>query len=127
MPPPDRQSVVATRLRVLRAHHPELSQTALAELVGVSQHAVSRWEMGKSEPRAAEMSRLCDAYGVSADYLLGRTNSTTGLEPGRWIIDLDAVERPGPEPWAAEVPRRHRIVDHREKERIRETREKRKA
>lgn len=125
MPPPDRQSVVATRLRVLRAHHPELSQTALAELVGVSQHAVSRWEMGKSEPRAAEMSRLCDAYGVSADYLLGRTNSTTGLEPGRWIVDLDAVERhERGEHWAVEIPRRHKVVDHREKERIRESRKK---
>jgi transcriptional regulator with XRE-family HTH domain len=121
MPSPARQSIVATRLRVLRAQHPEISQVTLAELVGVSQHAVSRWEMGKIEPRAALLAKLCDVYGVSADYLLGRTDSPTGLSPGTWIVDLEKVAAPVlKEKWAAEVPRRHRIVDHAEMLRIEE-------
>jgi transcriptional regulator with XRE-family HTH domain len=122
----DRKSVVATRLRVLRAQHPEITQVVLAERVGVSQNAVHRWEAGLSEPRAEHIAAACDLFGCSADYLLGRTDSTTGLEPGTWIIDLEKVATPvAGEKWAVEVPRRHRIVDHTEMLRIeKDTRER---
>jgi transcriptional regulator with XRE-family HTH domain len=119
--PSDRSSVVATRLRMLRAQHPEITQAALAEHVGVSQNAVHRWETGVSEPRAEHIAAACDLFRCSADYLIGRTESPTGLEPGQWLLDLDAIDRPEPgRDWAVQIPRRHRIVDGREKERIKE-------
>lgn len=122
MPSDERQSTFATRLRVLRAQHPEMSQSAIADLVGVSQHAISRWELGKSEPRVAEIAKLCDAYGVSADYMIGRSESPTGLEPGMWIVDLDPASHRSTDPReqaAIEVPRRHKIMTRMEKDRFR--------
>ena len=116
---PTNRSIVATRLRVLRAHHPEVTQVVLAEKLGRSQNFVHRCEKGTAQPDASDIVGICDLFGVSADYLLGRSDSTTGISPGMWMLDLDAIERPEPgRDWAVEVPRRHRFVDHREKERI---------
>lgn len=50
-----------------------LSQQALADLLGVEQPTVQRWETGIRTPRTVDMLvRLCDALDVSADALLGR-------------------------------------------------------
>jgi transcriptional regulator with XRE-family HTH domain len=58
------------RLRRLRQQR-MLSQTELAELVGVHQEQVSRWERRGVRPRPAMQRQLCQALGVSADDLLG--------------------------------------------------------
>lgn len=119
MSPHARQSIVATRLRVLRAQRPEITQVILGQRLGCSQNAIHKWEQGVSEPRAATIAGICDVFGVSADWFLGLTDSQTGIAPGQWLIDLEAVESPDPgRPWATEIPRRHKLVDHTEKERI---------
>lgn len=46
------------------------SQEDLAEQVGVSRQAVSRWESGTAKPDADKIIAICDLFGVSADYLL---------------------------------------------------------
>ena len=46
------------------------SQEELAERVGVSRQAVSRWESGTAKPDADKIISICDLFGVSADYLL---------------------------------------------------------
>ena len=46
------------------------SQEELAERVGVSRQAVSRWEADSAKPDADKLIVLCDLLGVSADYLL---------------------------------------------------------
>ena len=46
------------------------SQEELAERVGVSRQAVSRWESGTAKPDADKIIAICDLFGVSADYLL---------------------------------------------------------
>lgn len=46
------------------------SQEDLAEKLGVSRQAVSRWEAGTAKPDADKIIGLCDLFGVSADYLL---------------------------------------------------------
>ena len=48
-----------------------LSQTQLANEIGVSQRAISLWEEGKNEPKATYIYRLAVFFDVSADYLLG--------------------------------------------------------
>lgn len=40
----------------------------------VNQTAVSQWERGVTSPSPATLLRLCDLYGVTTDYLLGRDN-----------------------------------------------------
>lgn len=47
-----------------------MSQEELAEQLGVSRQAVSRWEVGSALPDASNILQLCKLFGVSADYLL---------------------------------------------------------
>ena len=46
------------------------NQEELAERVGVTRQAVSRWESGTAKPDADKIISICDLFGVSADYLL---------------------------------------------------------
>lgn len=46
------------------------SQEELADRVGVTRQAVSRWESGSAKPDADKIIAICDLFGVSADYLL---------------------------------------------------------
>lgn len=55
-----------------------LSQEQLAELVGMSRQAVSKWETDQAAPDVDKLALLCGVLGVSADELLGRE-----VPPGR--------------------------------------------
>ena len=46
------------------------SQEALAEEIGVSRQAVSKWETGEAEPELKKLRLLAEAFGVSTDWLL---------------------------------------------------------
>ena len=48
-----------------------LTQTELAEMVGVSAQAVSKWERGISCPDITILDELADAVGISVSHLLG--------------------------------------------------------
>lgn len=47
-----------------------LSQEELAEQLGVSRQAVSRWELGQTLPDVPNLLQLCELFGVNADYLV---------------------------------------------------------
>ena len=51
-----------------------LSQRKAAGDLGISQALLSHYENGAREPGLAFVVRVCDYYGVSADYLLGRSD-----------------------------------------------------
>lgn len=59
----------AERLKELRQER-NLSQTALAQIIGVSQKAIDYWERAINEPKATYIIRLADYFDISADYLL---------------------------------------------------------
>ena len=46
-----------------------ISQEKLAELVGVSRQAVTKWESGKANPDTENLLRLAEIFGVSVDEL----------------------------------------------------------
>ena len=46
------------------------SQETLADQLGVSRQAVSKWETGESEPEIAKLKQLALAFGVTVDFLL---------------------------------------------------------
>lgn len=48
-----------------------LKQGQLAEIIGVTQKDISRWENGVYSPGTDMLIRLCKALDVSADTLLG--------------------------------------------------------
>jgi len=48
----------------------DLSQEELAEKLNVSRQAISRWEMGSSQPDGSNILQLSKLFGVTSDYLL---------------------------------------------------------
>lgn len=46
------------------------SQDYIAELLGVSHQAVSRWENGLAAPSVDNLAELCDLFGVTFEQLL---------------------------------------------------------
>ena len=78
-------------------HGRELSQRALAKELKVSQALLSCYENGSREPGLPFVSNACDYFGVSADYLLGRTEDSTGRSAGfPAIATLNAVLQNAP-------------------------------
>lgn len=65
-------------LRELREDN-DLSQTTISELIGTTQQQYSKYETGESEIPIRALVILSDRYGVSTDYLLGRTDIREGM------------------------------------------------
>lgn len=63
--------VLGKRILELRKRH-HMTQENLANEMGVSIGAVSKWETGASIPDIPMLCALADFFHVSADYLLGR-------------------------------------------------------
>lgn len=61
------------RLKELRKSR-HVSQVTLAGVLGVTQQAVGKWEMGRSTPDPATVARIAEFFGTSTDYLLGRSD-----------------------------------------------------
>mgnify|MGYP005761273639 CR=1 FL=1 len=68
------------RLKDLREEH-NLTQKELGALVGVAQSNINRWENGTVRPSADFVVKLADYFGVSTDYLLGRTDELGAILP----------------------------------------------
>ena len=66
-------------LRELREDR-DLKQSDVAALLGTSQQYYSKYETGKYEMPVRYVTALADFYGVSVDYLLGRTACRIKLE-----------------------------------------------
>ena len=58
-----------------------LSQRKVATELGISQALLSHYENGAREPKLDFVMRACDYYGVTADYILGRSNERTEKTP----------------------------------------------
>lgn len=61
------------RIRNLREDH-DLTQTKVAEVIGVSQRTYSYYETGQRAIPIEVVSTLADYYGVSINFLLGRAD-----------------------------------------------------
>ena len=49
-----------------------MTQEALAEKIGVSRQAVTKWEASESVPELSKLIAMADLFGVSMDQLAGR-------------------------------------------------------
>lgn len=61
------------RLRELREDH-DLSQRALAKILGLTQPQYCRYEQGYRDLPTDILIQLADLYHTSTDYILGRTD-----------------------------------------------------
>lgn len=84
-------SALCTRLRFLIGEQ-GTTVTALAKELGVSRQAVSMYLEGKSFPNSEKLSALANWFGVTTDWLLGRSDVRTEQDYQKY---RDAVERMG--------------------------------
>lgn len=91
-----------------------VNQRAAAAKLNISQALLSHYENGLREPGLEFLTRACDYYGVSADYLLGRTDGKNSALPGgedslqaaccRGVVELfSSLEKRGDEALSREA------------------------
>lgn len=51
-----------------------LTQEEFAEKIGYTRTAISAWEIGRNEPSNNDTIKLAEYFGVSTDYLLGKSD-----------------------------------------------------
>ena len=51
-----------------------VNQATFAKALGVSFSVVCYWDTDRSEPTAPNLVKIADLFGVSVDYLLGRSD-----------------------------------------------------
>ena len=59
------------RLKKIRKKN-NLTQQGLAQLLSVSQQAITWWETGRRFPKGKMLIKIADYFNVSIDYLVGR-------------------------------------------------------
>lgn len=69
--------MLSENLYALR-HKSGLSQEQLAEKIGVSRQAISKWETGASAPDLEKLRALSECFGVTLDQLAGAKPSGGG-------------------------------------------------
>lgn len=81
-----------------------LSQEALAEKLGVSRQAVSKWETGEAVPELSKLVLLAAAFGVTTDWLLSESEpEPEPVEPPANSAAGTAENTPGAN-WVESVP-----------------------
>ena len=58
------------RIKELRIQR-NMSQIDLAVATRISQSAIAKWELGKTEPTVSAIITLANFFGETTDYLLG--------------------------------------------------------
>lgn len=81
-----------TRLKLLRKEK-GFTQSDVARMVFIDKTAVSKWELGLNFPNQNIQTRLADLFGVSVDYLLGRTDIRNAnlSPPAETVVDMPVV------------------------------------
>ena len=77
----EKSQIKRTLGEALREHRTrcQMTQEFVAESVGVSRQAVSKWERGDSDPSTSNLLALAKLFGVSAEELL-RNVASSGEE-----------------------------------------------
>lgn len=68
-----------------------LTQEELAEKLGVSSQAVSKWENDQSCPDISLLPQLCKIFGISTDELLTGSNDEVRMLPAEQRKSLDEL------------------------------------
>lgn len=76
------KNIFIDRLKIARQN---LSQQAAADKIGIKQQAYARYETGRSTPGMDVLRKMCVVFGVSADWLLGLSDTMSGSAAGSSI------------------------------------------
>ena len=67
------------RLKELRSQS-NMQQKDVCASLNIPQNTYSQYENGKREPDSETLSRIADFFGVSVDYILGRTDDPNYID-----------------------------------------------
>ena len=90
---------MARKFKEARQMH-KLTIAEAAERLGVSSAALSTWESGKKSPTLDNLIGMAELYGVTTDYLLGRTNEPHGNSGTRALSPEELRIRNGMPVWS---------------------------
>ena len=112
---------IAQRLQQLRQSH-GYSQETLAEKLGLSRQAVSKWERAESSPDTDNLIELAKLYGVSLDELLfgpkPNGEAPAAAEPAQTATaDPEPSTGEAPEAWVVEAEPEELAEDYRRRAR----------
>ncbi|WP_407386381.1 helix-turn-helix domain-containing protein [Ruminococcus sp.] len=63
----------------------------VADDLGISRSSLEYYEKGKRRPDIEVLAKLADYYGVSTDYLIGRTNAKTTNKKWRFVCEYTGL------------------------------------
>lgn len=70
-----------------------ISQYALAKMLGISQQAIDQWERSKTSPRRKTLEKISSMFNVSVDEIFnGSSNSSINKKPKDLIKLLENEE-----------------------------------
>ncbi len=82
-----------------------LSQDALAEKIGVSRQAISKWETGAALPELDKLAALARAFDVTADWLLSEEEPEgEKMPPPEEIPQTNVPQKPMYPAWVDDLP-----------------------
>ena len=79
---------VGERISLLRKEQ-KISQGQLAEALGISRQAVSKWENGQSSPDTLNLIRLAEALNTEVEYLA--TGRKPTYDEPQIVLNIDKV------------------------------------
>lgn len=78
------------KIKILRKSI-DITQEQLAEIVGVSPQAVSRWECGTTSPDITLLPRLAEIFKITVDELLGVNENQRAKEIGNIVSEAEKL------------------------------------
>ena len=97
--------MLSDRLKSLRIQH-EKTQQDMANFLGISRQGYAKYENDLGEPDNSTLAKLADFFGVSTDYLLGRTEKQNLTIEEQDETDFQAfINNPTLQKWYKELPK----------------------
>ncbi|NLI90547.1 MAG: helix-turn-helix transcriptional regulator [Epulopiscium sp.] len=87
------------RLKELRKEN-NMTQSELANMLGMAKGTVAMWEMGKRNPSFESLEKMSEIFDRRVDYILGKSDDSSSpklsdsqiQELGRWQAEEDLAE-----------------------------------
>jgi transcriptional regulator with XRE-family HTH domain len=115
---PEEKKKMGARIKACRQEI-NLSQEGLAEKLDMKRTNIANYEAGRVVPPGSVLSDLADIFGVSSDYILGRTETPdqikTWLRSGNTDLTEDERDKLAEEMEDYFLYRKNRILKERKK------------
>lgn len=71
---------LGVNLARIRTQLTAYTQETIADALGIDAETYARWERGSREPKAYDLHRIADRYGVPPEWLVSPTDSLTEID-----------------------------------------------